>query len=235
MYAMAGLSSFFFVFGMHELIIFEKHYFLPTPYGDSLSVQVFNKVRQDLLPASVELMVTNPMSAFVSQVSFSLLLAFLVMIPFFIYKIILYLQPALHPQEKKALLWAFLPFVFLFFFGCAFSYLFLIPATFKVLYPFATSIGAVTLFSLDEFVYYVSSLMVAVGVMFLLPLFMILLSMIGVVKAEFWQSKWRHAVLFFLLASAIITPDGTGITMAILFLPLALLYFAGYFFAKKLS
>jgi sec-independent protein translocase protein TatC len=90
-------------------------------------------------------------------------------------------------------------------------------------------------FSLDEFVYYVFSLSIAVGIMFLLPLFMILLSMMRIIEASFWKKKWRHAILIFLVLSAIITPDGTGVSMIILFLPLAVLYFLGYFFAKKLE
>lgn len=234
-YALVGFSLFFFVFGVEEAAIFGKNYFLPLPTPNSFSVQVFNKIRHDLLPPDVQLVVTNPMSAFVSQILLSILLGFLFTMPFFIYKIILYIQPALLPQEKKAVLWSLLPLVFLFFSGVMFSYFFLVPATFKVLYPYATSIGATPFFSIDEFIYYVFGLMIAVGLMFLLPLFMILLSVMEIIEAEFWRRKWRYALLFFLILSAIITPDGTGITMVILFLPLIALYFAGYVFAGKLS
>ena len=219
---------------IYSLISFSFFFFLfPTP--KSFSVQVFNQIRQDLLPPGVQLVVTNPMSAFVLQILISILLSFLLNIPFLIYKIILYLRPALLPHEKKAVLWSLLPFVVLFFAGCLFSYFFLIPATFKILYPYATAMGILPFFSLDEFIYYVFSLMIGVGLMFLLPLFMILLSFMGIISPEFWKRKWRHALLFFLISSAIITPDGTGITMALLFVPLAALYFAGYFFADKLN
>ena len=208
---------------------------MPLPTQDSFSVQVFNKIRYDLLPPGVQLIVTNPMSAFVSQILLSILLGFLLTFPFFIYKIILYIQPALLPHEKKAVLWSLLPLVSLFFAGCAFSYFFLIPVTFKVLYPYAVSINAITFFSIDEFIYYVSGLMVAVGMMFLLPLFMVLLSFMGIIKADFWRKNWRYSCLFFLISSAIITPDGTGVTMMMLFLPLATLYFMGYVFANKFN
>jgi len=116
-----------------------------------------------------------------------------------------------------------------------FSFFFLIPATFKVLYPYAESINAIPFFSVDEFIYYVFGLMVTVGLIFLLPLFMVLLSLMGIIEASFWIKKWRPALLFFLVLSAIITPDGTGITMIMLFLPLASLYFMGCVFAKKLG
>lgn len=234
-YSLIIFSFLFFVFGLKEIVIFGKNYFLPLPTENSFSVQVFNKVKHDLLPPDVQLVVTNPMSAFVCQILLSILLSFLLTIPFFIYKIILYLQPALLPHEKKAVIWSLLPFALLFFAGSLFSYFFLIPATFKILYPYATIMGVLPFFSLNEFIYYVFSLMIAVGLMFLLPLFMILLSFVGVIKAEFWRRRWRHACLFFLILSAIITPDGTGITMAMLFIPLMALYFIGYFFANKLS
>lgn len=234
-YALVGFSVFFFAFGLREVVILGRNYLLPMLAQDSFSVQVFNRVRVDLLPPEVALVVTNPMSAFVSQVLLSLVLGFLATTPLFLYKVILYIQPALLPHEKRAVLLSLLPLAFLFLSGAAFSYLFLIPATFETLYPYATSIGAVPFFSVDEFVYYVCGLMIAVGMMFLLPLFMILLSIMGIIEAEFWRKQWRFALLFFLIVSAIITPDGTGVTMMVLFFPLMILYFAGYMFARKFS
>ena len=121
-YYFVGFSFLFFLFGLKKIAIFGKNYFLPLPTQDSFSVQVFNKIRYDLLPPGVQLIVTNPMSAFVSQILLSILLGFLLTFPFFIYKIILYIQPALLPHEKKAVLWSLLPLVSLFFAGCAFSY-----------------------------------------------------------------------------------------------------------------
>src|SRR3989344_4430660 len=234
-YSFIGFSFFFFLFGFKDVTIYGEDYILLLPTNYSFSVQFFNRVRDDLLPQGVELITTNPMSAFVSQILFSALLSFLLTTPFLLYKIISYIRPALFPHERRAVLWSLLPMVLLFFSGAMFSYFFLIPATFKVLYPYATVIGVIPFFSINEFIYYIFSLMFAVGLMFLLPLFMILLSIIGIIEADFWRRKWRHAFLFFLILSAIITPDGTGITMAILLVPLVALYFAGYVFANKFS
>ncbi len=234
-YCLVGFSVFFFSFGLHDVALFGKSYFLPLPSTNSFSVQVFNRIRHDLLPPDVPLIVTNPMSAFLAQLMLSVLLAFLLTIPLLLYRIILYLRPALLPHENKAVLWSLLPFTFLFLSGSAFSYFFLTPATFKVLYPYATTIGVVPFFSLNEFISYVFSLAVSTGIMFLLPLFMALLSLLGIVQPEFWKDRWRQALLFFLILSAVVTPDGTGVTMAILFLPLTLLYVVGYIFANKLS
>jgi len=234
-YIFISFSFFFFLFGFKDVLVFGRKLLLPMPTQNSFSAQFFNMVRRDLLPQGVDLITTNPMSAFVSQILFSMLLSFFITSPLFLYRIIVYLRPALSPQERKAVMLSLFPIVGLFLAGALFSYLFLIPMTFKVLYPYAQAIGVTPFFSLDEFIHYVVSLMLVVGLMFLLPVFMALLSLIGVVPPSFWKNKWRVACFFFLILSAIITPDGTGITMIMLFLPLVALYFAGYFFAKKLG
>jgi len=232
-FSFVGFSFFFFLFGLKRVAIFGKDYLLPLPTRDSFSIQIFARIRHDLLPPDVQLVVTNPMSAFLFQIVLSMSLGFLVTIPFFLYKIILYLRPALFPHERKAVLWSLLPLVFLFFSGSAYAYFFLIPVTFRVLYPYTTSIGALPFFSVDEFVRYVFGLTIAVGLMFLLPVFMVLFSFMGIIKADFWKKNWKFASLLFLISTAIITPDGTGITMMMLSVPLLTLYFMGYFFANK--
>jgi sec-independent protein translocase protein TatC len=222
-------------FGLKKIFVFGKELVLFLPSDDSLVTQVFNRIRTDLIPVDVELIVTNPMSAFLAQISLSLLLSFLITTPIFIYKIILYFRPALYPEERRAVMLSVAPLTLLFLGGAAYSYFFIIPATFKILYPFTTSLGVVAYFALDEFIGYVISLTISVGFMFLLPVFMVLLSWLKIIKAEFWKRYWKFAMLFFLIGSAIITPDGTGITMLMLFLPLMGLYFAGYACACKVK
>jgi len=235
LYFFVGSSVFFFVFGLKKVVVFGKGLYLPIPNENSFSVQFFNKIRHDTLPSNVQLITTSPMSAFISQVLLAVFLGFLFTIPLLIYKIIAYLSPALLPREKRVVMWSLIPFVLLFCLGSMFSYFFLVPATFKIFYPFATIMGATSFFFINEFIMYVFDLMVAAGIMFLLPLFMILLSFLNIIKAKFWISKWRYAFLFFLILCAVITPDGTGITMVMLFIPLMVLYFAGYFFANRFS
>ncbi len=250
-YLFIGSSFFFFLFGLKEVMIFGRNIFVPLPTKDafsllfgknfhssffsehSLTIQVFNKITRDLLPSNVQLIATNPMSAFISQIYLSVLLGFLLTIPFFIYKIIVYLHPALLPREKKAVIWSLLSFMFLFFSGAMFSYFFLIPETFNILYPFTISMGAIPFFSINEFIQYVFGLMIGVGAMFLLPIFMILLSFLGIITADFWIRKWRFGVMFLLILSAIIAPD--VITMIMLFIPLLGLYLASCYFSKKFS
>jgi sec-independent protein translocase protein TatC len=230
-----GFSFFFFLFGLKEIEILGKNIFLPLPTLQSFSSQIFRKIQQDLLPSGVQLIVTNPLSAFLAQVLISLLLAFIITSPFFLYKTMKYLSPALFEKEKKVIIRVLFPSVFLFFLGCLFAYFLLIPSTFKALYPFAAIIGAIPFFLVNEFISLVFGLMLVSGIIFLLPVFMILLNSLGIVKADFWKNNWRYAFLIFLIFSAIITPDGTGITMLMLSAPLVGLYFAGCMLTSRFN
>ena len=88
-------------------------------------------------------------------------------------------------------------------------------------------------FSLDSFVSSVFLLTVSVGVIFLLPVVMVLLTRLSIIPHEWWWEHWRGALLTSLILSAVITPDGSGVTMAFLFIPLMLLYGIGAVLSKS--
>lgn len=223
----------FFFLGFKKITVLQHGYYLPLPSEHSFTVVIFNYLQGEVLPAGVHLITTNPVSAFTSQLWIAFCLGFLFTLPLLLFEFISYINPALLPREKKVVFFSLVPLALLFVAGAAFAYFFIIPASFKVLYPYSMALNAQLLFPVDEFIQYVFGLMLGAGLIFLQPLFMILLSYLRIIPARFWIQRWRIAILFFLVLSAIITPDGTGITMAMLFLPLAGLYFAGCYFAKR--
>ena len=216
-YALVGFSFLFFIFPLHR------------PF----SLLFFERIKYDLLPAGVQLIVTNPMSAFLSQMIISIALALIVISPFIAFGIVKYLSPALYQKEKAALLKSIIISTPLFIAGCVFSYFFIIPPTFKILYSFTAAMGATPFFTIGEFVSSVLGIILTIGAMFLLPVFMGVLSWMGIISPEFWRKNWRYAFLVFVIFSAIITPDGTGITMMMLTIPLIGLYGAGVVVSGK--
>lgn len=227
------LSVFFFGFGIEQTEIFGLSVYYPFPSLHSISAYLLEIAKQDLLSEEIKIVTLNPLNAFLSLVIISLFLAFIVSFPFYLYKLIRYLSPALYQRERKAIFKVLIPSVFLFVSGCLFAYFLLIPLTFRVLYSFATAIGAEPFFYITQFVTLVLGLMIVVGIIFLLPIFMSLLTRFGIVEGRFWKKNWRYAVFIFLVFSAIITPDGTGITMMMLSVPLTGLYFLGIFMTMK--
>lgn len=226
-YYFVGFSIFFSLFGLNKTVIYGRSFILPVLSKNSFSVQAFKIIERDFLPSGVQLIVTNPWSGFIAQLEVTIILAFIVTFPFLLYKIMKWSSPALFKHEKKVVFRSVIMFTVLFMLGCLFAYYFMIPLTFKFMYPFATSLGVITFFALDAFMSWVIAILITTGVIFLLPIFMLVLSSLGIVSPDFWRKQWRLAFLSLLIFSAIITPDQTGVTMILLFAPLAVLYLGG--------
>lgn len=232
-YVFLILTGIAFTIGLKKITFLNKDVLLPFPTINSFSAKFFEIIQKDLLPQGVDLIVTNPLSAFLAQISVSVFLAFTISFPFLLYRIIGYISPALYNKEKKAFLKILFPSFLLFIIGSLFAYFVLIPPTFKILYSYTSAMGAIPFFSVREFVSSVFVLIFVVGVLFLLPIFMLLLTKLGIIKRDFWKKNWRYAISIFLIFSAIITPDGTGVTMLLLSIPLAILYFIGVVISRR--
>jgi sec-independent protein translocase protein TatC len=53
------------------------------------------------------------------------------------------------------------------------------------------------------------------------------IALTGTVDAVFWRNNFRYAIIVFVIFGALITPDGSGITMWFVTLPMLLLYVIG--------
>lgn len=199
------------------------------------ATRIFLSVKSYLVPPNVPVIALGPVSVFMAPMILSFLVSFLITFPYLLYSFGKYLQPALYPKERKVLYGFALPSLILFYLGCAFGYFFIIPTTFSILYSFAAPIGVTPFFSLDSFISSVSLLTVSIGIIFLLPVLMTALTRLSLVPHERWLQHWRGALVTALIFSAVVTPDGSGVTMFFLFVPLMVLYGVGLLLSKTRS
>jgi sec-independent protein translocase protein TatC len=96
------------------------------------------------------------------------------------------------------------------------------------MYQYIVSMETLPIVSISDFVMFVLMITLAFGIIFELPIFMIGFTKIGLVTPDFWKRHWRIAVVIMAFVGAIITPDGSGITMMIVVIPMVILYLAGY-------
>jgi len=209
-------------------------FFFVFPIKKPISVLFFEKFVKETVPEKISIVVFSPLTAFLVQAKISLFLGFFFSLPLFTFEILNFVFPALYQKEKKFLISLLLSSFFLFFLGFLFSFFFLIPATFRILYSFALPFGVNSFFELQQSVDLFLGISLACSFLFLLPVFMFLLSFFGLVKVDFWKENFKIVFFLILLFSAIITPDGTGITMAFLTFALTSLYLLGYAFSKVL-
>lgn len=205
----------------------------PSPWQTPVSSIFIQRLRRDLLPADVTLVSLSPADGFVSRVWISLLLAVVATSPLLIFRLAAFLAPALTPHERHALAVSAVPMLGLFVAGSIFAYLVIIPATIRFLYDVTRDIGIGQLVSLPSFVGFVGGVVVVVGLLFELPVVIVGATAVGLVSASFWSRYARHAIIGFLILTAVITPDGTGVTMLVLALPLIALYAIGTVLAKR--
>lgn len=203
---------------------------VPYPYPDIMSpiaTKVFLRISHDLVPPDARLVALTPWAAVMIQFQISIMLGISLGMPMIVNEIGKFLGPALRMREKQFVLRLALPSGVLFFLGALFAYFFILPFSIEFLYQFANAMGVEQLFTIDKFVNFVLMMTFAFGVIAELPVIIVGLSSLGIVSPAFWIRNWRWAALLSMIFAAIITPDGTGITMMMIATPMMTLYFSG--------
>lgn len=219
-------------FGIHSVEF--NDYIIYYPFPDPLhniSVQVTYFMRDTLLPEHVQLIQTAPGQAFFAQIYVSLLIGVIITIPLIVKEVIGFISPAIERKNagKKKLLpiSVFLPMIALFVIGALFSYVLVIPFVLEFLYNYGQAIGVATFFNINEFISFVLQFLLGIGIAFELPVIMYAISLTGITDASFWRKNFRYAILVFVVFGAVITPDGSGITMWLMTGPMIGLYLTG--------
>ena len=143
--------------------------------------------------------------------------------PVWLYQIWAFFVPGLVRHERRyalAFLSAAIP---LFLAGCAAGWL-VLPHIVEMMLGFTTANSAALL---DARAYYdfVLKLLVATGVAFVVPVFLVVLNFAGVVSAIGILKGWRTAILLIIVFSAFATPAADVMSMFLLALPMVALYF----------
>jgi sec-independent protein translocase protein TatC len=173
---------------------------------------------------NAELVYTTVTGAFDLRLQIAVTIAIVAASPIWLYQIFAFLVPGLTKKEKKYTFGFFFSAVPLFFAGAASGW-FVFPHMVILLSSFA---GDETATFLDAKPYYdfVIKLVLAVGIAFVLPVFLVLLNFVGVLSAKTILKSWRVAILVICIFTAIATPAADVVSMFLLAIPMVLLYFA---------
>jgi sec-independent protein translocase protein TatC len=207
-----------------------NEYKIPILYPDpinNISVQVISEIKKNLLPENVTLIQTKPGQAFFAQIHVSMILSIILGIPFIMREFAKFIGPGLYQKEEVIIKKIVVPSVVLFILGCLFSYFIVIPHTIEFLYKYGESIGVVTFFDISEFISFIMQFLITFGFSYQLPLLMWAITISGVVNTTFWKHNIRYFIIIIIIFSAIITPDGSGITMWFVAGPMIFIYIIG--------
>jgi len=215
-----------------EFVGVTLYYPAPEPL-DNIAAQITNHMSDNLVPEDVQLIQTAPGQAFFAQVYIAALVGIVGGMPIIIKELVGFIKPALKEKEIHVSRSISIPALGLFIVGCVFSYNFVIPYILEFLYRYGESSGLVTFLNVMDFVTFVLQFLLAFGLSFQLPLVMYAISMSGMVDADFWRKNIRYAIVAIVIFGAVITPDGTGVTMWFVSGPMIALYIAGMFLIER--
>jgi sec-independent protein translocase protein TatC len=202
------------------------YYPYPDPFGN-FALQLTKYMQETLLPPEVKLIQTAPGQAFFANVYVSLLIGIIGSMPIIIKEIYGFISPAIGKKTKIGVMNVFLPTVALFIIGITFSYIIVIPFMLNFLYDYGQAIGVETFLNINDFISFVLQFFLGFGIAFELPVVMYAISLTGVVDSKFWRNNFRYAAIILVIFGALITPDGSGITMWFMALPMISIYVLG--------
>ena len=207
----------------NEIVLY---YPIPEPL-DNIAAQLTNYFETNLVPEGVQLIQTAPGQAFFAQIYIAALVGLVAGTPVIIREIVSFLKPALKENEINVGRTITAPIMGLFISGCLFAYFVVIPFMLDFLYKYGASSGLVTFLNIMDFVTFVLQFLLAFGLSFQLPMIMYAFSQAGMTDAKFWRKNIRYAIIAIVVFGAVITPDGSGVTMWFIAGPMIGLYLAG--------
>lgn len=143
--------------------------------------------------------------------------------PVIVYQFIAFMSPGLYPNERRLLLLTLPGVMALFFIGAAFAYFMLLPVAVGFLQGFLAEFIAQE-WTINHYVGFVSRIVFWIGVAFETPLVIAFMSRAGLVSGPQLLRVWRQAIVVIAVVAAAITPTIDPINMAIVMLPLIVLY-----------
>ena len=158
------------------------------------------------------------------HLSTSFWLATVFSFPVILYLLWTFVSPALYQNERRGVRKAFLFGVSMFYLGVAVGYFLVFPIILRFLADYHVSQLVPNQISLDSYMDNFLMIIFFMGVVFELPLLCWLLGSIGVLRRKFFSNYRRHAIVVLLFLAAMITPTGDLFTLAVVFLPLYILY-----------
>lgn len=222
------ITAFIMIFHAEPIQVGQITLYYPTPEPlDNIAAQITNHMKHNLVPEDVQLIQTAPGQAFFAQVYIAALVGIVVGMPFIIRELVGFIKPALKENEINVSRSISLPALVLFIAGCIFSYNFVIPYILEFLYKYGESAGLLTFLNIMDFVTFVLQFLLAFGFSFQLPLVMYAISASGMVDSDFWRKNIRYAIVAIVIFGAVITPDGSGVTMWFIAVPMIILYVTG--------
>jgi len=161
---------------------------------------------------------------FMVHIKATMVCAVIICCPYLLFEIWRFIAPALYKHEIVATRKAFLFASVLFYAGIAVGYLVVLPLMVNFFNGYHVSDSIENTISLTSYMGTVTSTVLLFGIVFEFPTLVAILSQIGLVTKQMMKKGWRFAVCIVVILAALITPSGDPFSLAVVSVPLFILY-----------
>lgn len=188
--------------------------------------QLLKAPLDDLAAADSRISVNFPdvMSAFDLRLQVSIFLGLLATSPVWLYHLWAFITPALRKRERRYTLAFLVTAIPLFLAGAWLAWVSL-PAFMTALLGL-TPEGATNIINAKDYILFNLRILLVFGLAFVMPVILVILNLANLITAKAIFKSWRVAIFVIAVISAIATPTADPLSMFVLMVPLAFLYFA---------
>jgi len=182
------------------------------------------------LPADGKMIATDVVGVFLVPVKVTLLVSFLVALPYVLYQVWAFVAPGLYSHEKRLVLPLVITSSILFFVGMAFAYFVVFPSVFKFMAAIAPQ-GVAWMTDIEKYFSFVLTMFLAFGVTFETPVAVVVLVRLGIVSIEQLKQARPYVIVGAFVVGAVFTPPDV-VSQLLLAIPVCLLYEGGVWVAR---
>ena len=186
-----------------------------------------------VLPAGASMIATDVTTTFLVPVKVSMLVAFIIALPYVLYQMWAFIAPGLYKHEQRLVVPLLVSSTLLFLLGMAFAYFLVFPMAFKFFADF-TPVGVTMATDIDKYFSFVLTMFIVFGIAFEVPVVEVLLVKVRVVTVPQLREARRYVIVAIFVVAAIVTPPDVFSQLA-LGIPLCILYELGIILAGFLG
>lgn len=182
----------------------------------------------------LQLISINMSGQFMVHVWTAIIAGLIIASPFVIYQFWSFIKPALYENERKHASGAVFYMSLLFILGILFGYYLIVPLSVDFLGTYSISTVVVNQINILSYISTVTSIVIAGGVVFELPIIAFFLSKVGLLTPRFMRKYRKHSYVVLLILSAIITPPDV-FSQIMVCIPLVILYEVSILISKRVE
>lgn len=207
---------------------------LATGVSYFFSDQIYRLLTLPLAARQEKLYFMQPYEAFLVKLTLALFSGVVLSSPAILLQLWCFVAPGLYEKEKRVVISIVGATLICFLVGVSFALFFVAPFALEFFLGFQTS-SLKPLLSVKEYVSFLTSFLLAFGVAFIFPVFLIGLVKLGVLSAQTIAKQRRIAIVLILILAAILTPSTDVISQVLLAIPLVFLFEISVFIARRLE